>query len=174
VHPNLVAVGARARERIVAFPWLRSVLADQCRSRQRCLRTMRVPHHEYSSARKFRAHSHRYGWCRCRCALQGLARIYFLLRVRRPRGLLKNLITVAWVHGDVAVTVKNDRWDNWPSCSPALVSDPLPCRIAINAEGRSLAAPQARPECMPIAAYKSLYVAPMIAAAAAPAESPPT
>jgi hypothetical protein len=100
--------------------------------------------------------------------------IYFLLRVRRPRGLLKNLITVAWVHGDVAVTVKNDRWDNWPSCSPALVSDPLPCRIAINAEGRSLAAPQARPECMPIAAYKSLYVAPMIAAAAAPAESPPT
>ena len=35
-----------------------------------------------------------------------------------------------------------------------------------------MAAPQARPECTPTAAYRSLYVAPMIAAAAAPADSP--
>jgi hypothetical protein len=28
----------------------------------------------------------------------------------------------------------------------------LPCRIATNADGKSLAAPQARPECTPIAA----------------------
>ena len=42
-------------------------------------------------------------------------RIYFLLRARGSHGLLKNLITIAWVHGDVAITVKNDGWDNWPA-----------------------------------------------------------
>jgi hypothetical protein len=51
---------------------------------------------------------------------------------------------------------------------------PTPCRIAANAEGRSLAAPQARPEWIPTAAYRSAYVAPMMAAAAPPADKPAT
>ena len=53
-----------------------------------------------------------------------------------------------------------------------IASDPPPCRMATNAEGRSLAAPQARPECMPTAAYRSACVAPMMAAAAPPADRP--
>jgi hypothetical protein len=40
--------------------------------------------------------------------------IYFLFRARRSHGLLKNLITIAWMDRNVAVTVKNDRWDDWP------------------------------------------------------------
>src|SRR5258707_508169 len=51
-----------------------------------------------------------------------------------------------------------------PSPKITLSSDPPPSRIATNAEGRSMAAPQARPECTPVAAYRSLDGCPMIAA----------
>ena len=54
------------------------------------------------------------------------------------------------------------------------IAPALPCRIAVSAEGRSLAAPQARPEWTPAAAYRSGYVAPMMAAAAPPADRPAT
>ena len=39
----------------------------------------------------------------------------------------------------------------WPGCC----SPPAPCRMAAKAEGMSRAAPQARPECTPAAAYRS-------------------
>jgi hypothetical protein len=67
---NLAAVGANARGRNEAFPALRWVLADQCRSPQGCLPTMRVQLRGCSSAQRFRAHSRRYGSCGCRHALQ--------------------------------------------------------------------------------------------------------
>jgi hypothetical protein len=60
---NLAAVGANARGRNAAFPSWRPVLADQCKSQQGCLPTMRVQLHGCSSAQKFRARSHRYGSC---------------------------------------------------------------------------------------------------------------
>src|SRR5258706_15011622 len=63
VNVELAAVGANARGRTAAFPSRRPVLADQCRSRQGGLLTMRVQLHECSSAQKFRAHSRRYGSC---------------------------------------------------------------------------------------------------------------
>jgi len=52
--------------RNVAFPSSRPVLADQCRNRQRCLPTMRVRLHGFSSAQRLRDHSRRYGLCGCR------------------------------------------------------------------------------------------------------------
>src|SRR3954453_22690484 len=59
--------------------------------------------------------------------------------------------------------------------APAVPIGPaLPCRIAANADGRSLAAPPARREGMPTAAYRWGYVAPMMAAAAPPADRPAT
>lgn len=58
---NLAAGAANARGRNATFPSLRPVLADQCRSPQGCLPTMRVQLREYSSAPGFRARSHRYG-----------------------------------------------------------------------------------------------------------------
>src|SRR5260221_4893226 len=67
---NLTAVGANARGRNEAFPSLRWVLADQCRSPQGCLPTMRVQLRGCSSAQRFGAHSRRYGACGCRHALQ--------------------------------------------------------------------------------------------------------
>src|ERR1700738_997178 len=59
-----------------------------------------------------------------------------------------------------------------PSPRITLSSDPPPCRMATNAEGRSMAAPQARPECTPIAAYRSLYVAPRLATQALGGDRP--
>jgi hypothetical protein len=49
-----------------------------------------------------------------------------------------------------------------------------PCRIAMKAEGKSFAAPHASPEWTQIAAYRSGYAKPIIAAAAPPADSPAT
>jgi hypothetical protein len=60
---NLTAVGANARGRNAAFPSLRPVLADRCRSPQGYLPSMRVRHRGCSSAQRFRAHSRLYGWC---------------------------------------------------------------------------------------------------------------
>src|SRR5439155_15281494 len=74
VNVELAAVGANALGRTAAFPSRRPVLADQCRSRQGGLLTMRVQLHECSSAQKFRAHSRRYGSCGYRHALQIPAR----------------------------------------------------------------------------------------------------
>src|SRR6266436_6695763 len=62
-NSNLPAVGANARGRNAAFPSLRPVLADQCKSQQGCLPTMRVQRHGCSSAQTLRALSHRYGLC---------------------------------------------------------------------------------------------------------------
>src|ERR1035437_5055321 len=73
-YSNLAAVGANAQGRIAAFPSLRPVLADQCRSQQGCLPTMRVQLRGCSSAQRFRAHSRRYGSCGYRHALQVSAR----------------------------------------------------------------------------------------------------
>jgi hypothetical protein len=67
-------VGANAQGRNAAFPSLRPVPADQCRSQQGCLLTMRVQLRGCSSAQRFRAHSRRYGSCGYRHALQVPAR----------------------------------------------------------------------------------------------------
>src|SRR6202051_435229 len=83
-------------------------------------------------------------------------------RTRRFGELLENPVAVVGMHRGVAIAMENDR------------RYPFPCRIAANAEGRSLAAPQARPECMPTAAYRSTYVAPMMGTAAPPAARPAT
>src|ERR1700676_2386004 len=40
--------------------------------------------------------------------------MYLLLRDRRSHRLLKNLIAVVWMHGNVAIAVKNNGWDRWP------------------------------------------------------------
>ena len=73
-NSNQTAVGANARGRNAAFPWLRPVLADQCRSPQGCLPTMRVQLRGCSSAQRFRAHSRWYRSCGYRHALQVPAR----------------------------------------------------------------------------------------------------
>src|SRR5664279_3683986 len=43
-----------------------------------------------------------------------LPAMHFLLRARRPYGLLKNMIAVAWIHRIVAISVKNDSRDSRP------------------------------------------------------------
>ena len=43
-----------------------------------------------------------------------LSAMHFLLRARRPYGLLKNMIAVAWMHRIVAIAVKNDSRDSRP------------------------------------------------------------
>ena len=73
-HSNLAAEGANSRGRNAAFPSLRPVLADQCRSPQGCLPTMRVQLRGCSSAQGFRAHSRWYRSCGYRDALQVPAR----------------------------------------------------------------------------------------------------
>ena len=76
----------------------------------------------------------------------------------RPRN---DMIAVARMHGGIPIAVKNDGRDGLS------ISDrrrnvaglqsirQVTLRMATNADGRSLAAPQARPECTPIAAYRS-------------------
>ena len=41
--------------------------------------------------------------------------MHFLLRARRSHKLLKNMIAVVWMHRSVAITVKNNGRDRWPS-----------------------------------------------------------
>src|SRR5467141_2649446 len=40
--------------------------------------------------------------------------MHLLLRARRSRRLLKNMIAVAWMHRNVAIAVKNNGRDKWP------------------------------------------------------------
>src|ERR1700733_11528534 len=92
-------------------------------------------------------------------------------RTRRLGGLLDDPGAVVGIHRGVAIAMENDgrhgRFAIRNCFGP-------PCRIATIAEGRSVAAPQARPECMPTDAYRSGYFAPMTAAAAPPADRPAT
>ena len=71
---GLTPLGANARGKNEAFPLLRPVLADRCRSPQGCLRTMRVRLRGYSSAPTFRVRSRRSGSFGYRHALRVLAR----------------------------------------------------------------------------------------------------
>jgi hypothetical protein len=73
-------------------------------------------------------------------------------RTRRFGGLLENSAAVARMHRGVTIAVETMVGTGDPASATA--SAPPPRRIAMNAEARSLAAPQARPEWMPTAAYR--------------------
>jgi hypothetical protein len=113
--PNLAAVGENARGRNAAFPSMRPVLADQYRSPQGCLPTIRVQLRGYSSAPGFRARPRQYGSRGCRHALPASARGAAFLRARRTDGLFKDLTTIVWMHGGVAVAVENNNRDRPPA-----------------------------------------------------------
>src|SRR5258708_19117523 len=57
-----------------------------------------------------------------------LPAMHLFLRARRFHSLLKNLIAVFWMHGSVAIAVKNNGWDRWlvtwnyPVIGPATLS----------------------------------------------------
>src|SRR5258707_14621862 len=96
------------------------------------------------------------------------------LRARRSHRLLKNLIAVFWMHSSVAIAVKNNGWDRWlvtwnyPVIGPATLSHGDKCGGKVNG------GPAGETRMYTVAAYRSVYVAPMTAAAAAPADSPAT
>jgi hypothetical protein len=54
--------------------------------------------------------------------------MHHFLRALRPYGLVKNLAAIVWMHGGVAVTVKNNCRDRRPVAGndPAIGSAALP------------------------------------------------
>src|SRR5262249_16888863 len=50
--------------------------------------------------------------------------MHLLFGARRFHGLLKNLIAVGWMHGNVAIAVKNDGRDRWPVSSNCVAIGP--------------------------------------------------
>ena len=76
-------------------------------------------------------------------------------KIRRSLRLGNDLIPVDGVDGRVAVTVKHDGRNSavWIVVRNGChAPDDRPCRIAAKAEGMSVAAPHAKPECTPMAA----------------------
>ncbi len=77
---------------------------------------------------------------------------------RTPRRLSNDRVAITWVDRGVPVAMEdNGRNDpplrpGWRGASRRCAEPPLPRCIAASAEGMSRAAPQARPECTPIAA----------------------
>ena len=65
-------------------------------------------------------------------------------RARGYGGLLENPVAVVRMHRGVAIAMET--MVGTGELFFPIASDPFPCRIATNAEGRSLAAPQTRPE----------------------------
>jgi len=91
-------------------------------------------------------------------ATRYLSATYFLLPVRGSHGTGDDMIGVSGVYYGVTIAVETMVGTGGRSPGTAEVSPGAeelrepPCRIAANAEIRSSAAPQARPECTAIAA----------------------
>jgi hypothetical protein len=158
--------GANARGRSAASPSSRPARADRCRSRRDCRPTRRGRHREHSNARRRRARPRRQGSCGCRRAHGALVH-------RSPSFKPAALADCSTIRSPLfgCTVVSRSPWKTMVGTDgpPSAILDPPPCRMATNAEGRSLAAPQARPEWIPTAAYRSGWVAAMMAAAAPPA-----
>ena len=70
-----------------------------------------------------------------------LPAMHRFLRARRTDGLFKNLTAIVWMHGGVAVAMKNNCRHRRLVSGNGPATGPPPCRMAANAEGMSVAAP---------------------------------
>jgi len=99
--------------------------------------------------------------------------MHLLLRSRCSDRLLENLIAIVGMHRRVAIAVENNGRNSRPVTWNASVIGPATLSHGDKRRGKVGRGSAGEAGMHTIAAYRSLYVAPITAAAAAPADSPP-